>query len=203
MRKLFWILIMMACYVTDAYCQKVEMPILNDGAEKTVFDFRSKYSNDDDVHLYYKGGKLMLKISRFGEIRKETPRLMRLLPDGTVEPLPDEVRCKAYEHLGKPVYVIDQNVVKQVMKMIKSGKLQKIKPVYDNVYKDDEPKPLGGSFWEVTFMSPKNKYVHSEGRYLVNVPKEQQELDKYIKVMHDILGYLMNIDVKYNPNEEW
>ena len=178
--------------------------VIHDGADLTVFDYRVQYNPGPNVHLYYKGGKLMMKITD-PHMSRKTMFARKLRKDGTVEPLPDTMRGPANHFWEREVYV-DDTVAVRVKNMIKSLKLRKIKEHYDNKYKEGEIALLGGSFWEVIFWDEwKDKdgvlhhYRHSGGRFSVNDNKTQKQVDKYIGKISAIAHYLQNVQVIYCP----
>lgn len=132
---------------------------------------------------------------------KRPEKIVRLLnPDGTLEPLTDTLRGKAKDYVDRVVFV-DDSVEVTVRRMIKHMNTRKLKPYYDNKYKDNEIQPTGGSFWELLFLDKKDKEHHSGGRFYVNSEKLQKEIDSYMEVIRGITLYLLSVDVKYCPQE--
>lgn len=207
MKKLFLICIAL-CFALAAGAQDLKKAyVIHDGADMTVFDYRVRYNPGPNVHLYYKGGKLMMKIAD-PHMSRKVMFVRKLRKDGTIEPLPDTLKGPAMHFIEREVYV-DDTVAVRVKSMIKSLKLGKIKDYYDNKYKKDEIRLTGGSFWEVTFLDEwKDKegvlhhYRYSGGRFSVNNNKTQKQVDKYIEKIRAIAHYLQNVQVKYCPTPQ-
>ena len=198
--KRFFLICIALCFALTAGAQKIKTAYLApDGADQTIFYYKVQYSTDLNVHLYRKDGKLMLNLSHPHVRRPE--KIVRLLnPDGTLEPLPDTLRGKAKDYGDRGVFV-DDSVEVTVRRMIKHMNTRKLKPYYDNKYKDNEIQPTGGSFWELLFLDKKDKEHHSGGRFYVNSEKLQKEIDSYMEVIRGITLYLLSVDVKYCPQE--
>lgn len=171
--------------------------VLNDGADQTVYSYRVQYAPENNVHLFYRGGKLMLKISDPHLSRRHDIRLVKKMnADGTVEPMPDTLKGKAVDFIDREVFV-DDSVAVRVKEMIKSLRLSRMKEKYERVYKKDEPVELGGSSWNLTFLKPDGSYGHSGGRFIVNRTKMQKDLDKYMDRLKKINHYLENVQANY------
>ena len=166
-------------------------------ADQTVYSYKVQYAPEHNVHLFYRGGKLMLKISDPHLSKRHDIRLVKKMnSDGTVEPMPDTLKERAVFFIDREVFV-DDTVAVRVKEMIKSLRLTKMKEKYERVYKEDEPVELGGSSWSLAFLMPNGEYKHSGGRFIVNRKKTQKELDRYLDKLRKINWYLENVQAKY------
>ena len=171
-------------------------------SQNKIFDFNCKYATDRNVCLFYKDGKLMLKVTVASTDIQQKKVLIRKVVDGeTVEPVPDTLRGKAVDFMGEEVFV-DDSVAIKVKEMIKSLRLTKMKERYDNVYKKDEIQEMGGSFWEVKFLNPKGEMQQSGGRYRVNRKKTQAAVNKYMERLRTICLYLQSVEAKFCPPKQ-
>lgn len=175
---------------------------LSQNADQTIYDYRVKYAPEHNVRLFYREGKLMLKVTVAStDIQQKNVLIRKVVEGETVEPVPDTLRGKAVDFMGEEVFV-DDSVAVRVAEMIKSLRLNKIKENYDRVYKKDEPRDLGGSSWQLAFLNPKGDMQRSGGRFLVNKRKTQSELDKYLEKIRTICSYLQSVDVKFCPPKQ-
>lgn len=165
--------------------------------DQTVYSYKVQYAPEHNVHLFYRDGKLMLKISDPHLSKRHDIRLVRKMnADGTVEPMPDTLRERAVFFIDREVFV-DDTVAVRVKEMIKSMKLSRMKEKYERVYKKDELVELGGSSWNLMFLKPDGSYGYSGGRFIVNRKKKQKELDRYMDKLSKINRYLENVQAKY------
>ncbi|MBQ6311328.1 MAG: hypothetical protein IJK74_07265 [Bacteroidales bacterium] len=168
-------------------------------ADQTVYSYKVQYAPEHNVHLFYRDGKLMLKISDPHLSKRHDIRLVRKMnADGTVEPMPDTLRERAVFFIDRDVFV-DDTVAVRVKEMIKTMKLSRMKEKYERVYKKDELVELGGSSWNLMFLKPDGSYGQSGGRFLLNRKKAQKNLDKYMARLRTINDFLLGVDVKYCP----
>ena len=200
MKKVLLLLIAL-CFAMGTNAQeRLTANLIYDGADQTIFQNRVEYHIGLNTHLFYKDGKLMMKWSD-PHIQRPSKFARRLREDGTIEPMPDTLKGPAKNFIDR-VVLVDDTVAVRVRSMIKDLKLRKMKPYYDNKYKDNEIRPTGGSFWNIMFIDDKGKYHYSGGRHFVNDDKVQKELDKYLKKIETILDYLQHLEVKYCPTPE-
>lgn len=200
MKKVLLLLIALCFAMVSNAQERLTANLINDGADQTIFDYRVRYSAGLNTHLFYKDGKLMMKLSD-PHIKRPVRFARRLRKDGTIEPMPDTMKGPA-KYFVERMVLVDDTVAVRVRSMIKALKLRKMKPYYDNKYKKDEIQPTGGSFWNITFIDDKGEYHYSGGRHYVNDNKIQKQLDGYLNKIQTILDYLQHLEVKYCPTPE-
>ena len=165
--------------------------------DQTIYKYTVKYAPEENIHLFYRDGKVMMKVSDPHQNRR-LALFKRINADGTEEPIPDTLRGKAEIFIDKEVFV-DDTVAVRVKEMIESMKLSKMKERYERVYKKGELVELGGSSWNLMFLKPDGSYGQSGGRFSLNRKKAQKNLDKYMTRLRMINDYLLGLEVKYCP----